>query len=191
MPGDSQLYMTWSWNPHIAHTTRAIEGEGARCEWWVTIGSFTAIVSFLEVTVEMSPLYVAQPQTTGRAVKNGWNKLVFKKTWHNLISAQTSNVCINHLAVIACNVSKNLWFHFQHCAWEIGSVWAEVWDRCSWVGIYTQRVKTAMLRVGLAVKSFSRVIAQMALEKSHLTSQGLPPCCVQVWFISIELASIA
>jgi len=42
-----------------------------------------------------------------------------------------------------------------------------------WVGIYTQMVKTAGLCVGLAVKSLSRVIAQMVLENSHLTSQRL------------------
>jgi len=39
--------------------------------------------------------------------------------------------------------------------------------------MYTQRVKTAWLCVGLAVKSLSRVVAQMVLENSHLTSQGL------------------
>jgi len=47
------------------------------------------------------------------------------------------------------------------------------WDRGRWVGIYTERVKTAWLCVGLAVKSLSRVIAQMVMENSHLTSQGL------------------
>ena len=47
------------------------------------------------------------------------------------------------------------------------------WDRGRWVGIHTQRVKSAWLCVGLAEKSLSRVIAQMVLENSHLTSQGL------------------
>ena len=42
-----------------------------------------------------------------------------------------------------------------------------------WVGIHTQRVKTAGLCVGLAVKFLSRVIVQMVLENSHLTSQRL------------------
>ena len=42
------------------------------------------------------------------------------------------------------------------------------WDRGRWVGVYTQRVKTARLCVGLAVKkSLSRVITQMVLENSH------------------------
>ena len=53
--------------------------------------------------------------------------------------------------------------------------------RGSWVGICTQKVKTAWLCVGLAVKFLSRVIAQMVLEDSHLTSQGLQ-CSVQVQF---------
>ena len=40
--------------------------------------------------------------------------------------------------------------------------------------VYTlKRVKTAGLCVGLAVKLLSRVIVQMVLENSHLTSQGL------------------
>ena len=47
------------------------------------------------------------------------------------------------------------------------------WDRGRWVGIYTQRVKTAWLCVDLVVKSLSRVITQMVLENSDLTSQGL------------------
>jgi len=59
------------------------------------------------------------------------------------------------------------------------------WDRGRWIGIHTQREKTAGLCVGLAVKSLSRV---MVLKNHHLTR---PPCSVQLWFISIELASIA
>ena len=47
------------------------------------------------------------------------------------------------------------------------------WDRGRWVGIYTQRVKKAGLCVVLAVKSLGRVIAQMVLKISHITSQGL------------------
>ena len=42
------------------------------------------------------------------------------------------------------------------------------WNRGRWVGVDTQR---AWLCVGLAVKSLSRVIAQMVLENSHLISQ--------------------
>jgi len=44
-----------------------------------------------------------------------------------------------------------------------------------WVGIiiYTQKVKTTRLCVSLAVKILSRVITQMALDNSHLTSQDL------------------
>jgi len=57
------------------------------------------------------------------------------------------------------------------------------WDRERWVGICTQKVKTAWMCVGLAVKSLSRVIAQMVLEDSYLTSQALQ-CSVQVQFIT-------
>jgi len=45
---------------------------------------------------------------------------------HDLVSAQTSNVCVTHHAAIAfIDVSNNLWCHFQQCPWEIGSVWAQ------------------------------------------------------------------
>ena len=54
------------------------------------------------------------------------------------------------------------------------------WNRGRRVGIYTQRVKTVWLCVGLAVKSPSRVIAQMVLESSHLTSQGPSVQCSSV-----------
>ena len=48
------------------------------------------------------------------------------------------------------------------------------WDRGRCMGLYIHpKVKTAWLCVGLTVKSLSRVIAQMVLENSHLTSQGL------------------
>jgi len=39
--------------------------------------------------------------------------------------------------------------------------------------VYIPKSETAWLCVGLAVKSLSRVIAQIVLENSHLTSQGL------------------
>ena len=57
------------------------------------------------------------------------------------------------------------------------------------VGWYIHpKSETAGLCVGgLVVKSLSRVIVQMVLENSHLTSQGLHVVCV---LISIELASI-
>jgi len=48
------------------------------------------------------------------------------------------------------------------------------YDRGRWVGIYTQRVETAWLcGFGCKNPALSRVIAEMVLENSHLTSQGL------------------
>jgi len=76
---------------------------------------------------------------------------------HDLVSAQISNVCITHhaalnpIAYIVCvkqfvmslpAVSLGDWF----------SVSQKGGTRGRWVGIYTQRVKTAWLCVGLAVK---------------------------------------
>ena len=92
---------------------------------------------------------------------------------HDLVSAQTSNVCITRHAAIACmgqiicNVTSSIVLgRLVQCK-------QKMWDRDRWVGIHTQRMKTAGLCVGLAVNLLSRVIAQMVLENSHLTSQGL------------------
>jgi len=96
---------------------------------------------------------------------------------HDLVSVQTSNVCKTRHAAIACMcqticdvTSSNIIGRLVQCEQKL-------WDRGRWVGMYTQRVKTAGLCVVLAVKSLSRVIAQ----SYHLTG---PPCSVQVWFIS-------
>ena len=104
---------------------------------------------------------------------------------HDLVSAQTSNVCITRHAAIACicqticdATSSNVLGRLVQCE-------QKGWDRGRWIGIHTQRVKTAGLCVDLAVKSLSRV---MVLKNHHLTGS---PCSVQVQFISIELASIA
>ena len=93
-----------------------------------------------------------------------FNKIVFTKTWY--VSARHSSSsklqCLHNLSCIySMYVSNNLWYHFQQCPWEIGSVWAErvgqgkvasfpglgeslgMRLRGRWVGIYTQRVKTA------------------------------------------------
>jgi len=68
---------------------------------------------------------------------------------------------------------------------SLGECEQKGWDRGRWVGIYTQRVKTTWLCVGLAEnKSLSRVIVQMVLENSHFTSQGLHACSVQVRFFA-------
>jgi len=92
---------------------------------------------------------------------------------HNLVSAQTSNVCITSHAAIACmcqiicNVTSSIVLgRLVQCE-------QKKWGRDRLVGIYTQKVKTAGLCVGLAIKLLSRVIAQIVLENSHLTSQGL------------------
>jgi len=105
---------------------------------------------------------------------------------HNLLSAQNSNACLHnpscsysmHVSTI-CNVaSSNVLGRLVQCE-------QKGWDRGRWIGIHTKRVNTAGLCVGLAVKSLCRVTV---LKNRHLTG---PPCCVQVRFISIELASSA
>jgi len=101
--------------------------------------------------------------------------------WHDLVSAQTSNVCITCHAAIACMCQTIR----DASLWRLVQCEQKGWDRGRWIGIHTQRVKTAGLCVSLAVKSLSMV---MVLKNSHLTG---PPCSVQVRFISIELASIA
>jgi len=61
---------------------------------------------------------------------------------HDLISAQTSNVCITCHAAIACIyvlsdvTSSNVLERLVQCE-------QKGWDRGRWVGICTQRVKTA------------------------------------------------
>ena len=106
---------------------------------------------------------------------------------HDLISAQTSNVCITYHAALnaiacmcqtTCDVtSSNVLGRLVQCEQKGGDG----------LVLYTQRVKTAWLCVGLAVKSLNRVIAQMFLKNSHLIE---PPCSVQVWFISVLLICI-
>ena len=100
-------------------------------------------------------------------------------SWHDLVSAETSNVCITCHAAracmcqIICNVTSSIVLgRLVQCE-------QKRWVRDRWVGIYTQRVETAGLCVGLPIKLLSSVIAQMVLENSHLTSQG-PPYSVQV-----------
>jgi len=49
---------------------------------------------------------------------------------HDLVSAQIFNVCITYLCITyLCSYSMyasyNLWCHFQHCPWEIGSEWEQ------------------------------------------------------------------
>ena len=70
---------------------------------------------------------------------------------HDLVLAQTSNVCLTCRAALnahcmcqaICDVTSSNFF---------GRLVQKGWDRGRWVGIYTQRVKTAWLSVGLAVK---------------------------------------
>ena len=88
------------------------------------------------------------------------NKIVFKKTWH--VSARlsiSSNLhCLHNsscsfkcysihcMCQTICDVtSSNFLGRLVQCE-------QKGWDRGRWVGIYTQRVKTAWLCVGLAVK---------------------------------------
>jgi len=63
---------------------------------------------------------------------------------HDLVSAQTSTVCITQHAVLIAIVYivcvKQFVMSLQQFPWEIGSVRAW-WDRVRWVGIYNQRVK--------------------------------------------------
>ena len=103
---------------------------------------------------------------------------------HDLVSAQTSIVCITCHAAIACmcqticdTTSSNVLGRLVQCE-------QKRWDMGRWIGIHTQRVKTAGLCVGLDIKSLSRV---MILKNRHFTG---PPCNVQVRFISIELLAL-
>jgi len=81
---------------------------------------------------------------------------------HNLVSAQTSNVYITSHAAIAWMCQKVC--DVTYVLGRLVQCEQKGWDRGRWVGIYTQRVKTAWLFVGLAAKLLSRVIAQMVLE---------------------------
>ena len=110
------------------------------------------------------------------------NKIVFKKTWYvsarlsissNLRCLHNSSCsfkCYSILCQTFCDVTScNFLGRLVQCE-------QKGWDRGRWVGIYTQRVKTAWLCVGLAVKSLSRVIA---LEKSHFTQNDRVQSYVQ------------
>jgi len=68
---------------------------------------------------------------------------------HNLVSAQTANVCITRHAAIACvcqticeATSSNVLGRLVQCE-------QKEWNRGRLVGIYTQRVKAAWLWVWL------------------------------------------
>jgi len=71
---------------------------------------------------------------------------------HDLVSAQTSNVCITHHAAIACmcqiicNVTSSIVLR------RLVQCEQKRWDRDRWVDMYTQRVETAGLCVGLPIK---------------------------------------
>ena len=67
---------------------------------------------------------------------------------HDLVSAQTSNVCIPHRAAIHVCVKQ---FVMPLPAMSLGD-WFSISRKGRWVDIHTQRVKTVRLCVGLAVK---------------------------------------
>jgi len=110
--------------------------------------------------------------------------MVFKghdTSWHDLISAQTSNVCITHLAAlnaiglayIVC-VKR---FVMLLPAISLGD-WFSVSRKGGTEGGGTQRVKTAWLCVGLAIKipQWGHCINGPGKQSSHFTG---PPCSVQ------------
>ena len=68
---------------------------------------------------------------------------------HNLLSTQTPNVCITCHA--ALNAIAYIVYVKQLPAVSMGD-WFSESRKGRWVGIYIQRVKTAWLCVGLAVK---------------------------------------
>ena len=75
---------------------------------------------------------------------------------HDLVSAQTSNICITRLAAlntityIVC--VKQFVMSVPVISLRLVQCEQKRWDRRKWVGIYTKRVKTAWLCVGLDVK---------------------------------------
>jgi len=111
-------------------------------------------------------------------------------SWHDLISAQTSNVCITHHAVIACMCQTICDATSSNVLGRLVQYKQKGWDRGRWVGIHTQRVKNSQAVCGFSCKnpSVGSLSKWSWKESSHLTE---PPCSVQVWFINIELASIA
>ena len=78
-------------------------------------------------------------------------------SWHDLVSAQNqiSNVCITQhaaLNAIAYIVFvKQFVMSLPAISLALGD-WFSISRKGRWVGIYSQRVKTAWLCVGLAVK---------------------------------------
>ena len=96
---------------------------------------------------------------------------------------QLQHVCVKQFVMSLPALSLGDWFSMSRKGRTGGGGLVYIY-------MYTQRVKTAWLCVGLAVKSFSRVIAQMVLENSHLTSQGLH-AVLKYDFFSVELAGIA
>ena len=120
-----------------------------------------------------------------------WNKIVFKKSWY--VSARlkiSSNLQCLHYS--SCSLKcYSIHYMCQTICDVISSYFLgrlvqcerKGWDKGRWVGIYTQRVKTAWLCVGLAVKvpQQCHYTNSPGKHSSHLTR---PPCSVQVWFIS-------
>ena len=71
---------------------------------------------------------------------------------HDLVSAQTSTVCITQHAALIAIVYIVYVCHFQQFPWEIGSVWAERVGQGE-VGWYIQpKGENNMAVCGLAVK---------------------------------------
>ena len=75
---------------------------------------------------------------------------------HDLVSAQTSNVCITLMQLkcysIHCMCQTTFDVTSSNFLGRLVQCEQKRWDKGRWVGIYTQRVKTAWLCVGLAVK---------------------------------------
>jgi len=93
-------------------------------------------------------------------------------SWHGLVSAQISNVCITRHA--ALNAIAYIVCVKQFCDVTSSNFFGVLgqWEQKGEAGWYIHsRVKTAQLCVGLAVKkTLTRVITQMVLETViHLT----------------------